>query len=40
MLEIGPRVAVRLNALALYAISAVLLVAFYWQFAYGELPCP
>jgi disulfide bond formation protein DsbB len=40
MLEIGPRVAVRLNALALYAISAVLLVAFYWQLAYGELPCP
>jgi disulfide bond formation protein DsbB len=29
-----------LNALALYAISAVFLVAFYWQFVGGELPCP
>jgi disulfide bond formation protein DsbB len=38
--EISPRLAVTLNALALYAISAVLAVAFYWQFAYGELPCP
>ena len=36
----NPRLAVRLNALALYAISAVLLLAFYWQIAYGELPCP
>jgi disulfide bond formation protein DsbB len=34
------RAAVTLNALALYAISAVLLVAFYWQFVGGELPCP
>jgi hypothetical protein len=32
--------AVTLNALALYAISAILIVAFYWQFASGELPCP
>jgi disulfide bond formation protein DsbB len=32
--------AVALNALSLYAISAVLLVAFYWQFVGGELPCP
>ena len=29
-----------LNALALLAISIVLLFAFYAQFAYGELPCP
>jgi disulfide bond formation protein DsbB len=35
-----PRLAIRLNALALYAISGVLLFAFYWQFAYDELPCP
>ena len=35
-----PQLAVRLNALALYAISAILIVAFYWQMAYGELPCP
>ncbi len=33
-----PKLAIRLNALALYAISAMLLFAFYWQFAYGELP--
>ena len=39
-MEISPRLAITLNALALYAISAVLAVAFYWQFAYGELPCP
>jgi disulfide bond formation protein DsbB len=32
--------AMKLNAVALYAISAVLLVAFYFQFALGELPCP
>ena len=32
--------AIRLNTLALYAISGVLLFAFYWQFAYDELPCP
>jgi disulfide bond formation protein DsbB len=38
--DISPRLAVTLNALALYALSAVLAVAFYWQFAYGELPCP
>jgi disulfide bond formation protein DsbB len=38
--EISPKLAITLNALALYAISAVLAVAFYWQFAYGELPCP
>jgi disulfide bond formation protein DsbB len=36
----SPKLAVTLNALALYAISAVLLLAFYWQFAYDELPCP
>lgn len=39
-MEMSPRQAVTLNALALYGISAVLLVAFYWQLAYDELPCP
>lgn len=39
-MEISPQQAVRLNALALYAISAVLLMAFYWQIAFDELPCP
>lgn len=34
------RMAIKLNALALYAIAAVLLAAFYYQFALGELPCP
>ncbi|MFA5900929.1 MAG: disulfide bond formation protein B [Hyphomicrobium sp.] len=34
------KLAVTLNALALYAISGVLAFAFYWQFAYSELPCP
>jgi disulfide bond formation protein DsbB len=34
------RFATRLNALALYAISAVLLAAFYFQVALNELPCP
>jgi disulfide bond formation protein DsbB len=29
-----------LDALALYAICLVLAVAFYYQFALGELPCP
>jgi disulfide bond formation protein DsbB len=29
-----------LNALALLGICAVLLAAFYWQLARGELPCP
>ena len=29
-----------LNALALLGICGVLLVAFYWQLARGELPCP
>jgi disulfide bond formation protein DsbB len=36
----SPKLAVTLNAVALYAISAVLVLAFYWQFAYDELPCP
>jgi disulfide bond formation protein DsbB len=35
-----PANAMKLNAVALCAISAVLLVAFYFQFALGELPCP
>lgn len=39
-MDMGPSLAVRLNAVALYAISALLLVAFYWQLAYDELPCP
>ena len=39
-MDISAQQAVRLNALALYAISAVLLVAFYWELAYDELPCP
>jgi disulfide bond formation protein DsbB len=29
-----------LDTLALFGVSAVLLVAFYYQFALGELPCP
>lgn len=33
-------VSVFLNALALLAISAVLILAFVWQIAYDELPCP
>jgi disulfide bond formation protein DsbB len=35
-----PAPAVKLNAIALYAIAAVLLAAFYFQVALGELPCP
>lgn len=35
-----PANAVKLNALALYAIAAVLLAAFYFQLALSELPCP
>jgi disulfide bond formation protein DsbB len=35
-----PTNAMKLNAVALYAISAVLLAAFYFQFELGELPCP
>ena len=31
---------VALNVVALYAVSAVLLVAFYIQFALDNLPCP
>lgn len=34
------RLAGLLNTLALFAISIVLLFAFYAQFAEGELPCP
>lgn len=34
------KTAVRLNALALYAISGILILAFYWQLANSELPCP
>lgn len=32
--------AITLNALALYAIAAILLAAFYFQIVLGELPCP
>ena len=35
-----PALARALNALALLGICGVLLVAFYWQLARGELPCP
>jgi disulfide bond formation protein DsbB len=35
-----PRFAITLNVLALYAIAAILLAAFYFQIARGELPCP
>ena len=35
-----PQIAIRLNTLALYAITAILIVAFYSQMAYDELPCP
>jgi disulfide bond formation protein DsbB len=35
-----PKLAVRLNALGLYAVSAVLAMAFYWQLAFDEVPCP
>ncbi len=36
----SPRFAVKLNALALYAIGLVLLAAFFFQIAFDELPCP
>ncbi len=39
-MDMTPKLAVRLNALALYAVSAVLALAFYWQLAFDELPCP
>ena len=39
-MDMTPRLAIRLNALVLYAVSAVLIMAFYWQLAYDELPCP
>jgi len=35
-----PATAVKLNAIALYAIAAVLLAAFYVQLVHSELPCP
>ena len=35
-----PRLAVTLNAIGLYAISAVLLAAFAFQLILNELPCP
>jgi disulfide bond formation protein DsbB len=38
--DMTPKLAIRLNALALCAISGVLLFAFYWQFAFDEPPCP
>lgn len=34
------RFAIKLNALALYAIGAILLAAFYFQIVLEELPCP
>lgn len=36
----SPKLAVTLNAVGLYGISAVLAFAFYWQIAFAELPCP
>lgn len=36
----SPRLAILLNALALYAIAGVLAAAFYFQFAFDDLPCP
>ena len=36
----SPRLAVTLNAIGLYAISAVLLAAFAFQLSLDELPCP
>jgi disulfide bond formation protein DsbB len=38
--HLNPRFAIRLNALALYAIVGLLIAAFYFQLALGELPCP
>jgi len=35
-----PHFAIKLNALALYSIAAILLGAFYFQIALDELPCP
>jgi len=35
-----PHLAMRLNALGLLAVSAVLLFAFFDQLVYGDLPCP
>lgn len=35
-----PRAGVLLNTIGLYAISVVLLEAFFYQFARHELPCP
>ena len=34
------RTAIVLNALALYAVALVLLLGFYFQLAWHELPCP
>jgi disulfide bond formation protein DsbB len=34
------RTAILLNALALYAVTLVLLLGFYFQLAWRELPCP
>lgn len=36
----SPGIAVRLNVLALYVISVILLEAFVAQFVQGEFPCP
>lgn len=35
-----PEISLRLNTLALLAVSAVLAAAFYDQLVYGDLPCP
>lgn len=36
----NPAMALKLNVLALYGVAAVLALAFAFQFALGELPCP
>ncbi len=39
-MDMTPKLAIRLNALGLYAVSAALILAFYWQLVFDELPCP
>ena len=38
--KMTPRIAVLLNALGLYAISVILIEAFFFQLTWHELPCP
>ena len=39
-MDMTPKLAIRLNALTLYGVSGVLILAFYWQLVYDEVPCP